>query len=287
MGMRLNYLLLPDFEGTIQNSGRLRVFLDPGPTYEEFTLEWSGEVADIAAFVVKVNNEERVRISGQQMLDREAYDGRSATANSYVFSFSDPVARTFQGDAMTGLCTKPTDRVLVEVELNSTGIAGTETIKLYAETSPFRLEEYKLFCVPELVPINQTGDNDYNGFRRGDFPRRAATATQPGRPPHIALRRAFNYGNITHFELEQDGRYPFGDGKLPKATNDARLKRNGKTVPTSSTCYVFDPVVKGNVIFDLFDTWSARSLRAKFTTGDSNGITSLVEYVESVTPAAA
>lgn len=272
MGTRLNFARSLDFIGTVANSGVLKILMDGGPTIEELTLVTDLATADIDAFKVKVNGDLRVELTGQQMLDREAYDGRTATSGHYVLSFADALARQLQGEALTALCTKPGDRVEIILELASSGIAGTETATLYAELSPYRPEEFRLYILPELVPVSQTGENRFDNFREGQ------------RPGQNFIRRIFNYGNITHFSLKQDRSVIYGDGELPAAVNNARLDRNGKTEPSS--CYVVDFVLKGNVIRDLLDTFSVEHLRATYTTGDSNDITAITEYVQDVRPVA-
>lgn len=273
--MRLNLYQLPDLEGSIANNGRPHVFIDGGPTYDEIIIETDLVAADILAFVVEVNGDERVRMSGVELQDVLAYDGRAATSGQFVFSFVDAMARQLPGEAMTGLCTKPTDRVKLTLELNSADIAGTETVTLYALTSPTRPEEFRLYSIPESIPITKTGDNDFTGFERGKVPWNNGMGAK-------AIRRVFGYGAITHMRIEQDDRFPYGKNKLKKAVNDAWLKRNGKTVPTSSTCFVFDPVVLGNAIADLFDTFSTKGLRFTFTTSNSTDLTALTQYVERI-----
>lgn len=280
--MRTNYDQMPDFEGAIAASGNPYVWLEPGPTYDGFALETDLATAEIEALVIEKNNEERVRISGQQMLDREAYDGFSATSGFFFFRFTDDIARTIQGEAMTGLVTNPGDRVKLSLELSS-GVAGTETATLYALMSPNRpVEEFAHFVVPEEIQVTKSGGNGntFTAFKRGEVP----WGTGKGA---IAMRRAFCYGNITTLQIGQDDAFPFGKSKLTKTVLDAELARLGKTVPTSSTCVVFDPVARGNSVADLFDTYSRKSLKFNFVTGDTNDITALTEYVERVNVARA
>ncbi len=273
MGARINFFKMPAFQGNIATGNTIQTFLDGGPTYEELQLHCANVVAaDIAQFIVEVNGDLRVQLTGQQMLDLEAYEGRTATSNEFVFSFSDALARTIQGEASGGLVTKPGDRVLVKIVLGTLG--GSEAFDLYAVTSPNRVEELRRYVVPEAVPITLTGDNDYKGLRSGNFTN------------EIRIRRMFNYGNVTHLRIEQDQRFPYGKDKLLKAVNDSLLARHGKTVPSS--CYVFDPIFRGNTLIDLFDTFSRQSLTVTMTTGDSNAVTSIVDYLEMTRqPAAA
>lgn len=277
MGMRNNLDQMPDFEGSIAADGRPYVWLEPGPTYDCFVLETDLAAAEIEALVIEKNNEERVRISGVQMQDREAYDGFGATSGYFVFSFADDVSKLFAGEAMTGLVTNPGDRVKLTLELSS-GVIGTETAVLYAGLSPNRpVEEFALFCVPESIQITKSGGsgNTFTGFRRGTVPWNTGVGG-------IAIRRAFNYGSITKLQVGQDDGFPWGKAKLSKALIDATLKRLGKTVPTSSTCVVFDAIARGNTIADLFDTFSRKSLKVNYTTSDTNDLTALTEYVERV-----
>lgn len=270
---RLNFAQALDFEGSVAANGNPRIYLDGGPTFEELTLETNLAVGEFS-LIVEVDGDKRVEITAQQMLDREAYEGRTATAGFFVFSFSDALARTIQGEGFTGLVTKPGQRVLISVEIGASVAAGSPSLVLHAESSPNRAEEFRLYVLPENVPVSTTGENQFAGFRRGNKPN-----------THF-IRRSFAYGAITNFSFEQDRRSIYGKREMAKAVNDARLLRNGKTVPTSSTCYVYDPVVKGNVIVDLQDTFSREALRATYTTSDANDITALTEYVHDIREAA-
>lgn len=276
MGSRINYAKGLDFNGTIGPGAVLKVFLDGGPTYEEMTLATNIPAANFT-FIVEVNGDQRVKLTGQQMLDREAYDGRTATSGYFVFSFADNISRILQGEMLTSMTTQPGDRVAVSVEIAADDDTESPTAQLYVETSPNRANEFVLRCIPEQVPVTQTGENTFSGFRRGS--RTAVDAV-----PHLSIRRIFNYGPITKLAIEQDRRSVFGHRNLDKAVNDARLKRNGKTVPTSSTCFVYDPILKGNVIVDLLDTFSVEYLRFTYTTSATTDITAITEYVEDVRP---
>ncbi|GFZ83956.1 hypothetical protein GCM10011403_29420 [Pseudohongiella nitratireducens] len=271
MPSRLNFAESLDFQGAVAAGGNPKVFIDGGATIEELTLNTNLE-ADEFTLVIEINNEKRVEITGTQMLDREGYDNRSATADQFVLSFSDPLARTLQGEIMSGLVTKPTDRVVISLEIAGAVTPVTPTATLYVETSANRPEEFKLYILPETIPVTKIGENQFANFRRGPAPGR------------YFIKRVFNYGAITHLEVEQDRKAVFGKRGLPKAVNDGRLKRNGKTVPTSSTCYVYDPNVKQSNTTDLLDTYSVESLRFTFTTSDSNDIEALTEYVQDVRP---
>lgn len=276
MGSRTNFYKAPNLQGTVGDGNTLQIFLDGGPTYDELRLVSSdAAAADIAFFKVSVDGEERVKLTGQEMLDREIYLGKTATTNHFVLSFVDIMARTLANEAATGLVTQPGQRVLVEVELGSNSLAGTETFDLYVETSPNRKEEVKLFIVRENIPVTKTGENEFAGFRRG---------LAPG---HIRIRRAHCYGAISYLKVEQDERFPYGKNGMIKAVNDALLKSRGKTPITSSTCYTFDPIRNDNVVPDLFDTFSVKGLRFTFTTTDSNNITAVTEYLEAVPQRAA
>lgn len=273
MPSRLNFGKSLDFTGAVATGASPRLFLDGGPTYEELTLKTNLTAAEFT-FIVEVDGDTRVKLTGQQMLDREAYDGRAVTAGYFVYSFADNIARMLQGEAMTSMTTQPGQRITVTVQCG-TIVTGSPTIELFAETSPNRPHEFILRTIPEQVPITSIGENSFPGFRRGS------------RPGVNAIRRIFGYGPVSHLAVEQDGRSVFGKNNLLKAANDARLLRNGKTVPTSSTCYVFDPIVKGNVIHDLLDTYSAEYLRFIWTTTAATDVTAITEYVEDVRPSKA
>lgn len=269
MGMRRNFSKALDFVGAVAASGNPKVFLDGGPTYDELTFNTNLAAGEFTV-IVEVDGDKRVEITGQQMLDREAYDGRPVTSGKFVLSFVDAVARTIQGENLTGLVTQPGQRVLVSVVIAASVTPGTPTLTMDVVTSPNRAEEFRLYVLPELVPVTTTGDNQFSGFRRGTVPE-----------THY-MRRSFGYGPVTYLEVEQDRRQIYGKGKMIKAANDAYLKRNGKTVPTSSTCFVFDPVVTGNVITDMLDTFSVEALRFTYTTSATTNITALTEYVHDV-----
>lgn len=269
MGSRLNFGQSLDFVGSVAASGNPKIFLDGGPTIEELTLQTNLE-ADEFTLRIEVDGEERVKITGTQMLAREAYEGRTATSGQFVLSFADMMARTLQGETMSGLVTQPGQRVLVSLEIASSVTPVTPTAVLYGETSGNRPEEFRLYILPEIIPITKTGENDFSSFRRGV------------RKGQNWIRRVFAYGAVTKLSIKQDDFTVFGDRELPKAVNDARLLRNGKTVPAS--CYVYDPILKGSVTTDMLDTYSMRSLRFKLTTSDSVDVTALTEYLLDVRP---
>ncbi len=166
MGSRLNFAKSLDFEGSIAANGNPKIFIDGGPTIDELTLVTNLE-ADEFTLIVEVNGDQRIKMTGQEMLDREAYDGRAATSGQFVLTFSDPLAMTFQGNIMTALTTKPSDRVVISLEIASSVTPVTPTAELYLETSAFRPEEFRLYVLPELVPVTKIGENPFAGFRRG------------------------------------------------------------------------------------------------------------------------
>lgn len=274
MGSRLNFQQAPDFQGVINDGGTPKVFLDGGPTYETLTFATNIPAAEFRVRVL-VDGDLRVEITGQQMLDREAYDGKPATSGYFHLSFADAIAKTSQGEAMTGLVTQPGQRVLIEVPLVAAVTPASPTLVMYTETSSNRAEEFRLYVLPEDVPITKTGKNRFIGFRRG---------TRPGQN---FIRRFFGYGPVTHLSSKQDRMSLYGDGELAKAVNDARLVSNGKTVPTSSTCFVYDPILKGNVALDLTDTFSIEALEFFFTTSATTNVLALTEYVQDMRPKAA
>lgn len=273
MSSRLNFGKSLDFVGTVGAGNTLKALLDGGPTIDEIDFHTDLTAAEIEYAQVKIDGDLRVEMTGQQMLDREAYDGRAATSNHFIIAMSDSLAGTLQGEMMSGLCTKPGQRVEVIVKIASGAtLGGSEFLDMYVETSPYRPEEFRLYILPELVPVSNTGENRFDNFRQG------------ARRGQNFIRRIFNYGNITHLEIQQDRRTVFGEGPLPAAVNNARLDRNGKTEPSS--CFVVDFLLKGRNTNDMFDTFSVESLRATYTTGNSNDITALTEYLQDVRPVA-
>ncbi|PCJ22528.1 MAG: hypothetical protein COA96_14155 [SAR86 cluster bacterium] len=266
--MRLNFSEGLNFKGSIVPSAKPKINIDGGPTLDELTIVTT-LAADEFTLLIDIGTDRRVEITGQELLDREAYEGRAATAGQFVLSFVDALARTLQGEMLTGLVTRPDDRVILTLEVEA-GVVGTKVATLYMETSPNRPEEFRLYILPESVQVTKIGKNPFAGFRQGT------------RPEQNYIRRVFAYGAITHASVKQDRKTTFGEGELPKAVNDARLLRNGKTVPTSSTCFVLDPVVRGNSIYDLWDTYNVEAMRVTFTTSDTNDIRALTEYVQDM-----
>lgn len=269
MASRLNFGRSLDFVGAFAAGGNPKIFLDGGPTLEELTLVTNLE-ADEFTLRIEVDGEERVKITGTEMLAREAYEGRTATGGQFVLSFADVMARTLQGETMSGLTTQPGQRVLVSLEIASAVTPMTPTGSLYVETSGNRREEFRLYILPEIIPITKTGENDFSSFRRGV------------RPGQNWIRRIYHFGAVTKLSIKQDDRTVFGDRELPIAVNDARLKRNGKTPPAA--CYVYDPILKGSVTTDMLDTFAVRALRFKLTTSNSTDVTALTEYLLDVRP---
>lgn len=278
-GSRINFSKSLDFVGDVAASGNPRVHVDGGVTIEELTLHTNLAPSEFT-LVIELDGDQRVKMTGQELLDREAYEGRPAASNQYVLSMSDAMAKSLIGEAATGLCTQVGQRVMVSLEIAASVAATTPYANLYLETTKNRPEEYRLYIVPETVKITQAGENDYDGFRKSKYP---LFVDQNGGQAlgNLSVRRIFNYGAVSAYRIEQDDRAVFGKRNLIKEVNDARLERNGKTPPAN--CYVYDPIVKGNVIADLLDVYTAQTpMRATLTTTNTTDVKALVEYIERV-----
>lgn len=266
--MRTNFRQMDDHEGSVASNGQLKFKLEAGPTYDVLALSTANvDTPADHAFVVEVDGDERVRMSLQELLDREAYEGNAATSGFFFFSFVDLMARTIEGENIGGMVTKPGSRVYVTIELGT--VDADETFTLYAQTSDARQEEIILRCIQEQIPITKAGLNPFTGFDEG----RA--------PGHITIRKMFLYSSqITKVSLERDDRFLYGKRELPIAANSALVKRAGKTVP--SNCFVLDPVRQGNVISDPVDTFNQKEFRLNITTSGTTDVTGVVEYVEDL-----
>lgn len=269
-GSRINFGRGLDFTGDVAEGGSPKVRVDGGVVIEQFLL-----VTNLAAseffFTVEVDGNLRFKLTGEQMLDRESYDGYGNSANEYVFSPADAMAKLQGSELATGLVTKVGQRVEVTLEISENVAAATPEAQLYLETSTGvgRTEVYRLYVLPEVVPITQIGENQYDGFRKAK------------RLGELAMRRAFFYGSVDKYKIEQEDRAVIGKRMLPSAVNNNRLKRYGKNVPAN--CTVYDPIVRGNVlgdVLDLFTTVTPTRLTAQ--TADSDDLLALVEYVQDM-----
>jgi hypothetical protein len=268
MSSRLNFSKTLDFVGDVAANGNPRVHIDGGVTIEEMTLSTNLAPSEFT-FIVEVDGDLRIKMTGQELIDREDYPGRTATAGQYVLSFADPMAKSLIGEAATSLTTQVNQRVMVSLEIGESVAAGSPSANLYLETTENRPEEFRLYIVPEVMKVTQVGENDYDGFRKAK------------RIDQLKMRRAFLYGAVSKLRIEQDDRAVFGKRNLEKNINDARLKRNGLTPPAN--CYVFDPLVKGNAVADLFDMWvNEVPTRATLTTTNTTDVKALVEYFDDV-----
>lgn len=268
MSSRLNYSKSLDFVGDVAASGNPRVHVDGGVTIEEMTIHTNLSPSEFT-LVVEIDGDQRIKMTGQQLLDREAYYGRPATDDVYVLSLADSMAKSLVGEAATAMTTQVDQRVMVSLEIGAAVAEATPFANLYLETTANRPEEFRLYIVPETVKITQAGENDYDGFRKAR------------RPGQLYIRRAFNYGAVSKLRLEQDEKAVYGKRNLDKSINDARLKRNGLTPPAN--CYVFDPLVKGNMVADLFDMYvNEVPTRATLTTTNTTDVKAVVEYLENV-----
>lgn len=267
---RINFQRAGDFDAPIAINSRPKVKLDGGPTYDEMVLE-TNLAADEFSFLVEVGTDQRVLIPGTRMNEREAYDGKPATSGQFVFSFVDMVARTFQAEALSGLVTQPGQRVNVTLVIGGSIAAVTPTAQLYTVMSRNRSEEVRLYCLPESISISKVGDNEFEDFRHSE------------NNGEWKLRRFFAYGTATHLDMRLDDRSVYGDGGLSKTLIDAQLARLGKTVP--SGCLVYDPIVRGNSMLDLQDTFSGKHFKARFTNSDTTDIVAQTEYLQIISPA--
>lgn len=269
--MRQNFEQGPDFKGTINDGGRPRLQLDAGPTYERFMLK-TNVAADEFTFFIEVEGDRRVELTGTELEDMAEYDGRTSTAGYFFLDMTDNLAKLAQGELMSGLTTQVGDRVIVGVDLAASVTEASPTLELFYKASGNRPNEFELYILPEHVPITKTGKNPFRGFQEGDF------------PEHIAIRRFFAYGAITHLSIKRDDRHLFGEGDLAIADNNADLLHDFKVVPTSSTCYVCDPIINGNVILDVLDTFNRKHLEANFTTSNDSDLRVITHYIKDVRP---
>jgi len=268
MGSRINFSKSLDFVGDVAASGNPRVHVDGGVTIEELVI-YTNLAADEFTLVIELDGDQRVKMTGQEMLDREVYDGRPATAGQFVLAMSDATAKSLVGEAATGMTTQVGQRVMISLEISETVAEATPYANLYLENTANRPEELRLYILPEVVKITQAGENDYDGYRKAK------------RPQQMHIRRIFNYGAVSKLRIEQDDRPVFGKRNLEKVVNDARLLRNGKTVPAN--CYVYDPILKGNVVMDWLDMYAPNvPTRTTLTTTNTTDVKALVEYVEDV-----
>ena len=267
-GSHLNFGRGLDFTGAVEAGGNPRVHVDGGATIESLLIHTNLAPADFE-LIVEVDGEERVKLNGQQMLDREHYDGYATAANEYVFTFSDPMAKLQSNELATGLVTQVGQRMVVSLEIADNVTPNEPFADLYLETSPNKAEVVRLYVLPEVVPITQVGENQYDGFRKGKA------------QGELAIRRAFLYGSIANFKLEQNDRAVFGKRMLSAQINNNRLARYGKTAPNN--CVVYDPIVRGNVLSDVLDLFTQSApTRATLTTTNSSDVKAIVEYVKDL-----
>lgn len=273
MPMHHNKEVADDFEGSIAANGRPFVMLDGGPTYDELAIETNLAASEFG-LLVEVDGDKRVEITGARLLTRESFDGKTATSGFFVFSFIDVMARLRETQNMTALVTAPGQRIKVTLVIGGSVAASTPAASLYVKTSPNRPEEFRLYDLPEQIPVTKIGENSFNGLRTGDVPYASKESGEK-----IQIVRADIFGAVSHLEIRQGSRSVFGRGGLPVEVNNAELTANGKSV--ISGCYTLHPAMYGNPYTDGLDTFNKEHprLRLLVTTTDANDCEAQVSYV--------
>ncbi|MGR5276498.1 major capsid protein P2 [Vibrio rotiferianus] len=241
------------------------VVLANGPTYEEIHLRTNLAAALIKRVAINLNGEEIYILTGQELLDLEAYKKQPKKTGYFTIPFADIVGKTKNGIRATGLVTERGDNITLEVEVGTpSDLSNAPTIDLsaWAVVSEPQLARVLVPKIrPQTMQATAGGDNEFLNLTAG-----AA----------ISVRRMhFKSDKVTDLKIERDHKKVFETDKDYSeylATRHARAPQAGY--------FHFDPIQRGFLLQDLFPT--AHSSELKFTVTTSEPVGSLPILVESV-----
>lgn len=248
------------------------VILSVGPTYEEIQLRTNLDASLIKRVAVNLNGEEIYILTGQELLDLEAYKKQPSKAGFFTIPFADIVGKTKNGIRATGLVTERGDNITLEVELGTPADPQTAPdINLSAwavvsEPQPMRLIVPRIR--PQTMQATAGGDNEFLSLVSG-----AA----------ISVRRMhFKSDKVTNLKIERDHRKVY---ECDKEYAEYLAKRNQRA--PQAGYFHFDPTQRGFFLQDLFPTVHSSQLKFTVTTSQALGtLPILVESVEVVRPEA-
>lgn len=238
--------------------------LEGGPTYHELILDFLGTLTDPAKLVrwgLDLNGEEIMYGSGADLKLLEDYEGLEGEDDVYSIPFEKSVAKNEAGANVMLLVTKPSDNLLLTVELAADSDNPPLQLQATARTSA-RQSQRKF--IPRMQKFTfaaaATGENDFLNLVRG--PR---IQTMHVKTTHTTGLR------ILRDRVEEVG-------KTTLRINNLLLSRFGKKPQTGY--WHFDPTASGFAWRDLFPTVAAESLAFKFDMEQPETVEIMVRTVQ-------
>jgi len=219
---------------------------------------------------ISLNTEDIVDVPVADLISREAYHANAEQDGYFTLSFRDIMAKTFEGDHITGLVTMPDDNLSIEVDIVGTGAGATVTLKGFADTRPTPTigntnRQIPRVLVPKLriLPVNsEAGDREVDTMARGP----------------VYKRVFIKADDIERFVVEtSEGPNSVKMWDLSKARNEYLQKRHGK-VPQAGM-FVFDPIVDGYGRLKVLNTAGLSGLVFRSTKTAQGSMNYLIESV--------
>ncbi|CAM3709096.1 hypothetical protein VA7868_02934 [Vibrio aerogenes CECT 7868] len=239
-----------------------------GPTYEEIFLETNLTPEQLKRVSVTLNGDEIIVLDGKLMKALEAYKGMPSSPGFYHIPLADISAKTKNGMRYSALVTEQGDNIILEVEIASSSDDNAPGIMLkgHASVSP---EQPMRVVVPQIKRQTMQASSTENEFLN----------LVSG--PYILVRRMFFLSEkVNALEIHNDYIKVYD---TTKTVEMMRAKRNKKYWP--SDMYVFDPIMRGYFIDELFRTEHINELKFTVKTDEpGEAIPIIVESVKIVRP---
>ena len=219
---------------------------------------------------VNLNSEDIVDVPVSDLISMEAYDGNAEQDGYFSLSFRDIMAKTYEGDHITGLVTMPGDNLSIEVDIDGTGATATVTLKGFMDTRPAPTignsnRQIPRTLVPKLrvLPIeSEAGDREVNTLPRGP----------------VYKRIFIKASDIEKLVLEtSEGPNAVKKFDLTAARNNYLQKRHGK-VPQAGM-FVFDPIMDGYAKSKVLNTNGLTGLVFRSTKTGAGAMNYLIQSV--------
>ncbi|WP_018691529.1 major capsid protein P2 [Algicola sagamiensis] len=240
--------------------------LQTGPVYEEIHLLTNLKKEDIREVRLLLNGDNFYRLSGFELDMLERYKCNYVEDGIFVLPFYDLTAQSIVGTRYTGLVTKSTDNLTLEVDLVELA-PGSNREQLQLEAHAFMgMAQNERYFLPRfrkhIMQAHASGLNEFTSLPHG---------------PQLTVKRMyFKCDKIKKLEIYRDNRRVFECDQRLNRFQQTRLGR-----APNDDYFIFDPVVSGYAWNERFTTAHQSELKFSVTLDEPVGtIEILVEEVE-------
>ena len=245
------------FDGVAWN-GRAQVRLAGGPTYHEIPLITNAVDADILDVSLTVNGDVRYQLPGWAIRMLEKYKKKYEQVGRLVIALADMSMYSLEGQVLSGLATKPTDNIILEVRFGngvaSVGTPNTTPPTLVAEAlvSSSQADQSLAMFMPRTRIVNAKGGG--TGLVTIDNLHQKSDGKEIIRRAHFDGRAGGANDYITDLEIRVDDVIRF-----QQARDSMRYDLKRQDIAPQDGFYHFDPI-RTRFTSEWFNTQNTKAL---------------------------